>query len=169
MAVGIDTSNVVTQGQFKTAIEEYVQQYCAERVQGFHGTMSVQGTASTTSSTTLPVTINLSGMTYPKNHGVINIFNNGTSGYATNKTIALTSPQTQIFVWWQNGSFKYAFSSNNLYNDIIVNGVPTLRQYVDSVKYNSTKNTITFNIMINAPSTLPEYHASQFSIDYHIW
>ena len=171
----IDVSNVITQGQFRTAIENFVKGYVADMLRGVHGSTTVKSTASDTpnGSERCSVTVGVSGT--GKHYGIVDIVaTEPTNTSRTNIDDTLTAPQAQIFVWWdENNGFHYVIPSNCLRGTIAPAGTyygHKREQYIDenTVSYNSVTQQITFTI-VNAASYERSRSGSTFKIDYHIW
>ena len=163
----IDTSNVTLMGEFKSAIEDYVQKYIQGYVsfisQGVHETQQLKAEASESSGKstlkeTIAVSINISAPN-TMHWGILNV-----------KRINEINSLSQIIFWWDNNEFKYRISYNSLLARYSYVAYPNIIQYIDNNTITFKNNVLSFNIINDIYIDAGRHRmGGKFEVDYHIW
>lgn len=151
----IDTSNVTLMGEFKSAIEDYVQKY----IQGYVDKVMV-GRHSTLKNSSWDFsgdkndTIRNISIPFDKSKEHCGVINIKLSDQTTN------DPKSQIFFWYDGNKL------NSLFNPLIhTNSYGSQEvQQVDLMG-----DTICIKVSNSGNPYALSYDSASFSVDYHIW
>ena len=176
MADQIDITNVQTMGQFRGAIEEYVQRQVSGAFYGVHGSLAISEslTSGLKEKEILNAEVKLPS-NIGKHWGIINITTNNADTTIGREQVDRVFPQVQLIVWWENGRFKYSIAHNSLrfherLGEASFKGMHYLQE--DSVTFNENSNILGFTICGDQyvyGSSMGTTYAGKFKVDYHIW
>lgn len=167
--MGIDISNVKIMGQFREAIEKYVEDYVADMLRGTHGSNRVVLTGGSKTNTETNISIDLSQCPADKHWGIITI---------ANTEIRRGAPQVQMTVWWdKQNTFHYSIANNSMAqgtDGAYYTPVMNLQYIVDDSVTFTSDNHLKFKIKdcywahysseVRQPTL-----GGTIKIDYHIW
>ena len=167
--MGIDISNVKIMGQFREAIEKYVENYVSDMLRGTHGSKSVVISGGSNEHTETNVSIDLSKCPSDKHWGIINIINT---------QISRGSPQAQIIIWWdKQNEFHYSIAHNTMAqgtDGAYYTPVMNLQYIIENSVVLTSDNILKFKIKdcfwkhFSSDVKQPTLGGT-IKIDYHIW